>query len=200
MLRIRIRIPEDPYVFGPPGSASGSVNHKYGPGSGSFLHQTKIVRKTLISTILWLIYDFLSLKNDVNVPVFRIRIWIRIRIFLSIRIRISYSEVWIRASGSVPICHGSATLVPTRHTYISFHCVHMQIALKRNEDGVFYPIVYMHICILLHTDCLWIHLHFVHLHMTVYTSTYDDSLRIDCVYKKCAYLFIHRDCLYNCLF
>ncbi len=26
----------DPYVFGPPGSASGSVSHKYGYGSGSF--------------------------------------------------------------------------------------------------------------------------------------------------------------------
>ncbi len=25
-------------------------------------------RKTLISTVLWLLYDFLSLKNDVNVP------------------------------------------------------------------------------------------------------------------------------------
>jgi hypothetical protein len=31
----------DPYVFGPPGS-----------GSGSFYHQAKIVKKTLISTVL----------------------------------------------------------------------------------------------------------------------------------------------------
>ncbi len=29
--------------------------------------QAKIVRKTLIPTVLWLIFDFLSLKNDVNV-------------------------------------------------------------------------------------------------------------------------------------
>jgi hypothetical protein len=36
-------------VFGPLGSASGSASHKY--GSGSF-HQAKIVRKTLISTVL----------------------------------------------------------------------------------------------------------------------------------------------------
>jgi hypothetical protein len=28
----------------------------------------KIVRKPLIPTVLWLIFDFLSLKNDVNVP------------------------------------------------------------------------------------------------------------------------------------
>ncbi len=37
-------------------------------GSGSFHYQTKIIRKTLISTVLWLLYDFLSLKNRVNVP------------------------------------------------------------------------------------------------------------------------------------
>ncbi len=67
----------DPYVFGPPGSVSGSVSHNYGSGYGSssrsFNHQVKIKRKTLISSILWLFYDFL--------PVFRIRIRIRIRMF-----------------------------------------------------------------------------------------------------------------------
>ncbi len=42
----------DLYVFGPAGSASGSVGHKYGSVSGSFHHQAKIVRKTLISTVL----------------------------------------------------------------------------------------------------------------------------------------------------
>ncbi len=46
--------PSDPYVFGPPGSRS--------------YHQAKIVRKTLIPTALRLSFDFLSLKNDVNVP------------------------------------------------------------------------------------------------------------------------------------
>ncbi len=50
-------------VFGPPGS--GSVSQRY--RSGSFHHQTKIVRKTFISTVLWLLYDVLSLKNDINV-------------------------------------------------------------------------------------------------------------------------------------
>ncbi len=35
-------------------------------GSGSFYHQTKIVRNTFIPTALWLLYDFLSLKNDVK--------------------------------------------------------------------------------------------------------------------------------------
>ncbi len=90
--------PSDQYVFGPPGSWSGSISQRYrsrsgsGSGSGSFYHQEKIVRKTgsgsvsqryvswsfyhqpkivrktLISTVLWLLFDFLSMKNDENVP------------------------------------------------------------------------------------------------------------------------------------
>jgi hypothetical protein len=39
--------PPDPHVFGPP---------------GSFYHQAKKVRKTLIPTALRLLFDFLSLK------------------------------------------------------------------------------------------------------------------------------------------
>jgi hypothetical protein len=39
--------PSDPYVFGPPGS--GSVSQR--SGSGSFYHQAKIVRNTLIPTV-----------------------------------------------------------------------------------------------------------------------------------------------------
>jgi hypothetical protein len=38
----------DPYVFGPPGSGSGSISQRY--GSGSFYH-AKIVRK-MIPTVL----------------------------------------------------------------------------------------------------------------------------------------------------
>jgi hypothetical protein len=58
----------DPYIFGPPGSRSGSDSQRYGSGSGSFYHHAKIVRKTWIPTVLLLLFDFLSLKNDVNVP------------------------------------------------------------------------------------------------------------------------------------
>ena len=36
--------------------------------SESFYHKGKIVRKTLILTVLLLLFYFLSLKNDVNVP------------------------------------------------------------------------------------------------------------------------------------
>ncbi len=62
--------PSDPYVFGPPGSGSGSISQRYGSGYGSgfFYHQAKIVRKPLIPTSLWRLFDLLSLKNDVNVP------------------------------------------------------------------------------------------------------------------------------------
>ncbi len=51
VLRIRIR---RIHVFGPPGS--GFISQRY--GSGSFFHQAKIVRKTLIPTVSWLHYDF----------------------------------------------------------------------------------------------------------------------------------------------
>ncbi len=54
----------DPYVFRHPGS--GSDSQRYGSGYGSFYHQVKIVRKTFIPTVLWLLYDFLSLKNYVD--------------------------------------------------------------------------------------------------------------------------------------
>jgi hypothetical protein len=40
------------HVFGPPGSGSGSTSQRYGSRSGSFYHHAKIVRKTLIPTIL----------------------------------------------------------------------------------------------------------------------------------------------------
>jgi hypothetical protein len=58
--------PSDPFDFGPPGS--GSISQRHGSRSESFHHQAKIVRKTLIPTALLLLFDFLSLKNDVNVP------------------------------------------------------------------------------------------------------------------------------------
>jgi len=44
---------QDPYVFEPPGSGSGSSSTEY--GSGSFYNQAKIVRKTLNN-----FYDFVT--------------------------------------------------------------------------------------------------------------------------------------------
>ncbi len=60
--------PSDPYVLGPPGSGSGSISQRHGSGSGSFYHKGKIVRQTLIPTVLLLLFYFLYLKNDLNVP------------------------------------------------------------------------------------------------------------------------------------
>jgi hypothetical protein len=57
--------PSDLYVFGPPRSGSGSISQRH--GSGLFYHQAKIIRKILIPTVLLLLFDDLSLKNDVNV-------------------------------------------------------------------------------------------------------------------------------------
>jgi hypothetical protein len=71
-------------------SASGSVCfwasriririRQSGSGSGSFHHQARILRKNLdfycFVTSIWL---FIFIKNDVNVPMFRIRVPIRIR-------------------------------------------------------------------------------------------------------------------------
>jgi hypothetical protein len=66
VLRFKIRM-----VFGPSGSWSGSVSQRYGSrfrsGSEPFYHHAKIVKKTSIPTVLWLLYNFLFLKNDVNV-------------------------------------------------------------------------------------------------------------------------------------
>ncbi len=61
-------VPGDPWVLGPPGS--GSVSQRYGSrfGSGSFNHQAIIVRKGSVFAVFWLLYNFLSVKNDVNVP------------------------------------------------------------------------------------------------------------------------------------
>ncbi len=58
--------PPDPHFFRRPGN--GSISQRYGSGSGYFYHQPKIVRKTLIPSVLWLLLVFLSLKNYVNVP------------------------------------------------------------------------------------------------------------------------------------
>ncbi len=52
--------------FGPPGS--GSTSQRYGSGSGSFYHYAKIVLINIESYYFVTLFDFLSLKNDVNVP------------------------------------------------------------------------------------------------------------------------------------
>jgi hypothetical protein len=48
IVSISVTDPPDPHVFGPPGS--GSISQRY--GSGSLYHQAKMVRKTLIPTVL----------------------------------------------------------------------------------------------------------------------------------------------------
>ncbi len=50
---------QDPYVFWPPGSGSGSISTRYRTDPDPSI-EAKIVRKILIPTVLWLLYDFLS--------------------------------------------------------------------------------------------------------------------------------------------
>jgi hypothetical protein len=104
----------------------------------SFYHQA---RKTLILTILGLLLDFLSLKNDVNVhsksnkqKTFLKQFFVCIlRINdensrIRIRVRMQLSEAWIRGSGSAstPKCHGSGTLVRNINivcvSSVQWHC------------------------------------------------------------------------------
>ncbi len=103
MLRIRIR--RIHFVFWP-------------PRSGSFYHQAKIVRKTLILTVLRRLYDFLSLKNVENVP--------------------SKSNKQNNWSGSCPKFHGSATatvlIVP--HVYTKF-CVFKTVSTRVSDPHWF---------------------------------------------------------------
>ena len=54
--------PPDPHV---PGSGSGSTSERY--GSGSFYHHAKNSKTNLDSYYFVTLFDFLSLKNDVNV-------------------------------------------------------------------------------------------------------------------------------------
>ena len=60
-----------PHVFGPP--RSGSISQRYGSGSGScsgsgsFYHHAKNSKKNLDSYYFVTLFDFLPLKNDVNV-------------------------------------------------------------------------------------------------------------------------------------
>jgi hypothetical protein len=58
--------PPDPHVFGPPGSRSTS--QRYGSELRILLSSCKNSKKILDSYYFVTLFDFLSLKNDVNVP------------------------------------------------------------------------------------------------------------------------------------
>jgi hypothetical protein len=60
--------PSDPYVFGPHGSRIRIHESQVWIRIRILLSSSKIVRKTLIPTVFLLLFDFLSLKNDVIVP------------------------------------------------------------------------------------------------------------------------------------
>ncbi len=128
MLRIRIGIRiRSIHVFGPPGSGSFSQRCGYGSGSGSSYHQAKIGRKTLIPAVLWLLYDFLSLKNNVLVNVHSKSN--------------KQKNLGKKLSKSAPKFHGSATLVSSKQVQ-----VHPEI-----QDGQLLIYIYVGKSPILHT-------------------------------------------------
>jgi hypothetical protein len=93
------------------GSGSGSCS-----GSESFYHHAKIVRKTLIPYYFVTLFDFLSLKNDVNVASKsnkQKKLWRKIIFFADI-LKVNDENIRIRIqdpgsrSGSISQRHGSA--------------------------------------------------------------------------------------------
>jgi hypothetical protein len=55
----------DPYVFGPPGS--GSVSQRY--RSRAFFHQAKLVRKSLVPTVLFCLRKLEALQKKKKVAI-----------------------------------------------------------------------------------------------------------------------------------
>ncbi len=119
---LRIRIRRIHMCFGPPGF--GSVSQKY--GSGSFYHQAKIVRKTLIPTVLWLLLD-LSLKNGVNVPSkskkINRKIFLKLNFVGVLKVNDENSRIRIQIRIHKQR-HRSATLLPSLKAWKNF--VHMK--------------------------------------------------------------------------
>jgi hypothetical protein len=64
--------PDDPYVFGPPGSGSGSVRQRYGSGSGS---SSKNSKKNLVARpVQTTTFDFVDCVFHVIVIVFHVTV------------------------------------------------------------------------------------------------------------------------------
>ncbi len=115
----------DPHVFGPCGSGSGSTSQRY--GSGSFYYKAKIVKKTLISTVLWRLFDLLPLKNYVKVPSKSNveKIFFKLVFWLASWRSMMKIEGSRSASGSISQRHGSADPDPDLHKNVMNpqHCL-----------------------------------------------------------------------------
>ncbi len=107
--------PSDPYVFGPPLSRSQTTSQRYGlgsrSGSGFFYQQAKKVWKTLIPTVLWIL--FLIIKK------------IFFFFFLISLLLVSWrlvTKIAGSGSGSISQRHGSADLDPHKNVMDPQHC------------------------------------------------------------------------------
>jgi hypothetical protein len=93
-------------------------------GYGSFYHQSKKVRKTLIPkfpTVLLLLLDILSLKNDVHVPLKSNKQKNFFKISTGILLVSSRSMTKIVGSGSISQWHGSADPDPHQNVMAPEH-------------------------------------------------------------------------------
>ncbi len=98
--------PSDPYVFGPPGSGSGSISQRYGSGSGSDYHQAK-KKKNLDSycfvTSFWLFifekWCKCTFKSNKQTSFFKNKL-----LFVGIlKVNDEKSRIRIRGSGSATL-------------------------------------------------------------------------------------------------
>ncbi len=107
MLRIRIR------TICYWASRSGSISIRYGSSSGYFCHQAKLLWKTWTPTVLWHLYDFLSLKKkDVNVAsksTYRIKqkIWEHFSPVPTLKVTDENSRIRMRGSDPDPLVRGT---------------------------------------------------------------------------------------------
>ncbi len=128
----------------------GSFSQRY--GSGSFYHQAKIVRKPFIPAALWLLFDFLSLKSDVNVPSIsnKQKNFILNLFFVAI-LKV---ETKIAGSGSISQRHGSSDPDPDPHQMSWIHTTTL-LEKKKKQTKMIVLILFILCYIKGLADCLW---------------------------------------------
>ncbi len=112
--------PPDPHVHGPPGS--GSISQRYGSGSGSFYHHAKIVRKTLIPTILCLFLTFYLWKMMYMLCTVPSKCDQKNFFLISFLLASWRSMTKIAGSGSISQRNGSADPDPHQNVMDPQHC------------------------------------------------------------------------------
>ncbi len=119
-LVISVPDPPDPHVFWPPGS--GSISQRY--GSGSFHHHAKIVRKTLITSVLWpfLTFYLWKIMSRYHQKVISRKILLKISFLLASWRPMTKIAGSGSVSGSISQKHGSEDPDPPQNVMDPEHC------------------------------------------------------------------------------